>query len=60
MVLSFSVDNYPGSADVILPANNGTAFEARVCLMDAQYRQLFMQVGSYMYYDMIFVVFLAA
>ena len=45
MVLGFSLDNYPGCADVIIPANNSTAFEARVCLMDAQDRPLFLQVG---------------
>ena len=31
LVLTLSLDQYPGSADVILPANCAAAFDARVC-----------------------------
>ena len=44
IVLTLSLDQYPGSTNVILPANNASSFEARVRVTDAQDRPLFLQV----------------
>ncbi len=44
MALTLSLDQFPNAADVILPANCSSTFEARVRLTDAQDRPLFLQV----------------